>query len=216
MAENEHGRIIAAEARAVLAPVGFRRKGRSRVWLADHGFWLGAVEFQPSGFSKGSYCNVAVHWLWGLTIGLTYDYGFHRVGSFAPFNDPEIFRDRVAAMALAAAQSAERHQAMFKTLGAAAAVLAQDEHTLANPSGWEAFHAGVACGLVGDKRTAQLMFDRVCASDDRDFDWIKDRRSKAEQLITALGDRALFWREAQTLLDAQRNHFGLVPYTLTE
>ncbi len=62
---NEHGRIIAAVAKSALAPLGFRRKGASRVWLADHGFWLDVVEFQPSGFSKGSYCNVAVHWLWG-------------------------------------------------------------------------------------------------------------------------------------------------------
>ena len=31
-----HDRIIADAAKAALGPLGFRRKGRSRVWLADH------------------------------------------------------------------------------------------------------------------------------------------------------------------------------------
>lgn len=32
----------------VLAPLGVRRRSRSRTWLDDHGWWLGIVEFQPS------------------------------------------------------------------------------------------------------------------------------------------------------------------------
>jgi hypothetical protein len=52
---DEHGRIIATAAKETLGPLGFYRKGRSRVWLCDHGFWLGVVEFQPSGFAKGGH-----------------------------------------------------------------------------------------------------------------------------------------------------------------
>src|SRR5687767_12866016 len=77
MAEPEHSKIIAQAAKEVLAPLGFRRSGRSRLWLADHGYWLGVVEFQPSGFSKGSYLNVAAHWLWRPPPHvMTFDY-FH-------------------------------------------------------------------------------------------------------------------------------------------
>jgi hypothetical protein len=53
-----HDRIIADAAKAALGPLGFKRKGRSRTWLADHGWWLTVVEFQPSAWSKGSYLNV--------------------------------------------------------------------------------------------------------------------------------------------------------------
>ncbi|TGQ53638.1 DUF4304 domain-containing protein [Mesorhizobium sp. M1C.F.Ca.ET.193.01.1.1] len=63
MADSEHGRIIASQAKIALQPAGFRRNGRSRVWIADRGFWLSVVEFQPSSWSKGTYLNVAVHWL---------------------------------------------------------------------------------------------------------------------------------------------------------
>ncbi|WP_352820518.1 DUF4304 domain-containing protein [Mesorhizobium sp. M0898] len=65
MADSEHGRIIASQAKIVLKPAGFQRKGKSRIWIADRGFWLSVVEFQPSSWSKGTYLNVAVHWLWG-------------------------------------------------------------------------------------------------------------------------------------------------------
>ncbi|MBO0772648.1 MAG: hypothetical protein J2P35_14415 [Actinobacteria bacterium] len=46
----EVGEIIAEVAGQVLAPLGVRRRGRSRTWLDDHGWWLGIVEFQPSSW----------------------------------------------------------------------------------------------------------------------------------------------------------------------
>jgi hypothetical protein len=48
----------------VLRPLGLQRKGRSRVWFDDHGWWVGVVGFQPSRFSRGSYLNVGAMWLW--------------------------------------------------------------------------------------------------------------------------------------------------------
>jgi len=53
-----HSKIIADAAKRNLAPIGLTRKGRSRVWLDDRGWYVTVVEFQPSGFSKGSYLNV--------------------------------------------------------------------------------------------------------------------------------------------------------------
>ena len=213
---NEHGRIIAAAAKSALAPLGFHRKGASRVWLADHGFWLDVVEFQPSGFSKGSYCNVSVHWLWGMTPALTFDYGFRRVGSFAQFNSTDAFSQSVAEMARAAVGFVERHRAVFVSLPVTAAHLSGRDLTDGGPGGWDAFHAGVACGLARDDSTARRMFDRVGESDSRNLDWVNERREKVERLAAVLGDHAAFRHEVQALLDAQRALFKLVPFTLPE
>ena len=57
MKQNLHGRLIAAAAKRHLSPLGCRRKGQSRFWSADHGFYQIGIEFQPSGWSKGSYLN---------------------------------------------------------------------------------------------------------------------------------------------------------------
>lgn len=59
-----HSKIIAAAAKAELAPVGFERKGQSRLWFADHGSWLNVVEFTPSRWSKSVSLMNAAHWLW--------------------------------------------------------------------------------------------------------------------------------------------------------
>jgi len=213
---NEHGKIIAAAAKSVLAPLGFKRKGVSRVWLSDHGYWLDVVEFQPSGFSKGTYCNVAVHWLWAITPALTFDYGAHRVGSFAQFNDADVFSQSVSAMAHAAAKAVERHRSIFASLPSTAAHLSRLENTKADRGGWHAFHAGVVCGLMQHDATARLMFDRVSASDVRDLGWVNERRSTVERLMAALGDPVAFRNKVQELVNAQRDSFKLGPFTLPE
>src|SRR5262245_59350224 len=60
---EDHNRVIDAEARQILKPLGLARKGKSRVWLDDHGWWLIQVEFQPGAWSRGSYLNVGVNWM---------------------------------------------------------------------------------------------------------------------------------------------------------
>src|SRR6266513_2483077 len=48
-----------------LGPLGFKRKGRSRIWLADRGWWLLVIEFQPSSSRRGAtYLNVGEQHLW--------------------------------------------------------------------------------------------------------------------------------------------------------
>jgi len=60
----DHNRDIAKAARAALGSIGCVRRGRSRTWLDDRGWWVGVIEFQPSSWSKGSYLNVGASFLW--------------------------------------------------------------------------------------------------------------------------------------------------------
>jgi hypothetical protein len=64
--QNEHGRLIAAAAKAALLPLGCRRIGQSRVWYSDERFWAVSIEFQPSAWRKGSYLIVGVTLFWYL------------------------------------------------------------------------------------------------------------------------------------------------------
>ena len=57
---QDHNRVIDAEARQALKPLGLYRKGKSRVWYDDHGWWLIQVEFQPSAWSRGCHLNVGI------------------------------------------------------------------------------------------------------------------------------------------------------------
>ena len=64
MNEQNHNKIIMKAAREVLAPNGLLQKGQSRIWLDDNGWFFAVVEFQPSGWEKGTFLNVGMHYLW--------------------------------------------------------------------------------------------------------------------------------------------------------
>ncbi len=217
MGENEHGRIIATQARSALSSLGFRRKGKSRLWLSDHGYWLGVVEFQPSSFSKGTYCNVSVHWLWSLGDFLSFDYGLERVGSYAEFTDIEGFGKNVGKMALDAGRLAAVHAEKLTSLNAAAALMARREELLTGqgrPGDWGTFHAGVACGLVDDRAKARPMFERLLSKGDGAFNWELDRASLVRRLLVALDRHDEFQAMIQNLIDLRRRGEKLAPYVL--
>ena len=71
----DHNKLIAEVAKQTLLPAGLKRKGKSRLYYDDNGWWCTIVEFQPSGFSKGSYLNVGICWLlyeqdyWSFNVG---------------------------------------------------------------------------------------------------------------------------------------------------
>jgi hypothetical protein len=46
-----------------------KQKGRSRLWYDDHQWRAYLIEFQPSAWSKGTYCNVGLMWLWDPVVG---------------------------------------------------------------------------------------------------------------------------------------------------
>src|SRR5205085_1650054 len=93
--QHPHTKLLNAAAREILRPLGLVQNGRSRTWLDDQRWWLGVVEFQPSGFTRGSYLNVGINWLWNVKDWLSFDFG-HRVdlpseGEFVSYESNEQF-----------------------------------------------------------------------------------------------------------------------------
>src|SRR4051794_39139422 len=70
-----HSKLLTAAAREVLGPMGLVQIGRSRIWLDDQTWWLCAVEFQPSSWSRGTYLNVGCCWLWHVKDYVSFDLG---------------------------------------------------------------------------------------------------------------------------------------------
>ncbi len=49
-----HDKIIANAAKAALRPLGFQRKGQSRLWFFDHSWSFAVAEFQPSSWRNAA------------------------------------------------------------------------------------------------------------------------------------------------------------------
>lgn len=199
-----HDRIIADAAKAGLGPLGFKRKGRSRTWLADHYWWLTVVEFQPSAWSKGSYLNVAAHWLWSEAGTLSFDFG-GRVAEHIEYLSDAQFAPAAAQLAQIAVIEAKRLTDTFKSLSATAKVLLEATQTNSGQShlhpGWGNYNAGVAAALVGRMDDAKEMFTRITGSP---FTPGSVLQLEAQRRAALLSDPGAFREEVISLIERQR------------
>lgn len=157
-----HSKIIAQVAKETLAPLGIFQKGRSRTWIADHGWWIVVIEFQPSGFSKGSYLNVGAMWLWHEKDYFTFDSGNEegcRIAKFVQYVDEEQFRSEVVKLADAAKIETLRLRGHFSSIRDAARHLPGQARRNENP--WTELGAAIALGYVGKTFRARWLFKRI-------------------------------------------------------
>lgn len=198
---SDHGNIIADAAKLALQPLGFQRKGRSRTWIADHGWWLNVVEFQASGWTKGSYVNVAAHWLWSIGGFLSFDYG-GRIAGFEEYANDVQFQPSARKLAQTAAEEARKLTHAFGSVAMTADVLLIHEasvHVEARGS-WSTYNAGIAAALAGRETDAATMFQ-----------WVTDQRVKpaAERLARLLSEPAELKDKVESLIVRQRKALKL-------
>ncbi|RZJ03241.1 MAG: hypothetical protein EON89_12400 [Brevundimonas sp.] len=194
-----HDVILAKAAKETLGPLGFKRKGRSRTWLLDRNWWLLVVEFQPSGWSKGSYLNVSAHWLWTGNDFISFDFG-GRVLEFVGYETDAQFTPLAQALAERAGEEAQKLMGMFSSIGATAEFLLSDE-ALARPHpSWRHYHAGVAAALVGNAPVAAALFGAIVHDD------LKD---KAEAMARLLDDLSVFKAAILSLIAQHRDVLSL-------
>lgn len=156
-----HNAQLAKAAKKHLGPIGMKRKGQSRLWFKDNGWWLGVVEFQPSSWSKGSYLNVAAMWLWNAKDYWSFDEG-GRVETFHEFKDADQFADVADNLATRARDEVLALSQRFSSLAVVAAHLARNSDE--NP--WHSYHAAMAALAIGDIEHAQKRFRTLLAFKD--------------------------------------------------
>ena len=210
---QDHNRILTTAARASLPRLGFWQKGRSRVWLADRGFWLSVVEFQPSGFGKGSYLNVAAHWLWSHTPNsLSFDYTIMSGKPWIPFENVAQFETGVAELVERAVEESKALKSKIIDVQAVASLLVEHHDTYDSAGcagGWPAFNAAVAAGVVGDMANARSLFDKANESIGA---WRADMQALIIPYGDALRDAATFETFITQRINANRTAWGLDPW----
>lgn len=208
MTATDHNLHISRAARAALRPIGCVQKGRSRIWLDDQRWWVTVVEFQPSGWSKGSYLNVGACWLWHARDHFTFDDG-HRVDGFQSATDLEDFEGAMAGMAARAREEVLKFRGRFPTVGAVA------DHLQAKAAGscnvWDHFHAGVASGLAGRPSEAERHLRAASGAEQRDAEWVRRVKLDCERLLPLARDPAVFRRHIANDVSAVRVALKLPP-----
>ncbi|MGO9769510.1 MAG: hypothetical protein ACLPSW_08140 [Roseiarcus sp.] len=205
--QNEHGRLIAAAAKAALAPIGCVRRGQSRVWISDQRYWAIMIEFQPSGFSKGSYLNVGASWLWYERPGLAFNVGYRVAGAgFISFENSEQFRPLIETMAAQAAEAVLALRAKFASI----AMISRFLNGEANRQPSDLFGAAVAAGLNHELELSRKRFHEMLSYPVVD-EWRVKRHAEAAALLALLDDTAQFRAAVRRTIDARRRQARLPP-----
>ena len=180
---SDHGRLITGAAKKILAPLGCKQKGRSRLWYDDQLWWVGVVEFQPSAWARGSYLNVGAMWLWSVKDYWSFDDGY-RVDSFKEFRNQDQFSEASEKLAGLAASEVVALRQKFHSVSATSALLSQkDKRTI-----WDRYHAGVSLALAGDLHLAQAEL-QAAQGDPEHAQWVTDLKAKCTALSSALTSR---------------------------
>lgn len=188
-----------------MLPLGCKQIGHSRKWITDQRFWVILIEFQPSSYSKGSYLNVGVSWLWYAKDYWSFDLGY-RVEGFTGFRDEHQFAMVAEKLARRAAEEVDRLRNKFASLADVARELAPKSDAQA----WPIYHAAVAAGLMGDTANAARLFHRLMR-ETTIAEWHKRLQSESAELAHTLPDRARFREAVLSVIQHSRALHGLPP-----
>ncbi|MEU8833698.1 hypothetical protein [Streptomyces sp900116325] len=205
-------RLVAAAARTRLRPLGIRRRGQSRLWLDDHGWWLALVEFPSPSWSQGSGLHVGAMWLWQDLDHFAFNVS-ERLSGTEDYRSDEQFSPMAEDLALRAQTHVQKLRDQFPDVESVAS------HLAAQPVRrgwfWELWNAGVAAALVGDVPLAQQRFAAVL-DEESIAPWMDDAQQTTRELLSMVHDRDAVKGWALSRIDSCRHRLRLTPESLAK
>jgi hypothetical protein len=209
---NERTRILREAGREIFAPLGVRQIGSGRHWVNDHGWWIVNVEFQPSGFAKGTYLNVGAQWLWRPFPSFAFEYGDpirvrfmtqKKPQDFAPFESKGQFDVDVRNLARVGAVEIMKLDETFRTVESSLRAWRRGRDHLA-------YHLAVASGLTNRPREARDYF-RLARLKDPEHDWQRAANVLMEELNELVADQQAFRARISEIVHTEREVLKLEP-----
>ena len=190
---SEPSRILSSEAKSILAPLGLKQKGRSRIWLDDHGWWVGVVEFQPSSWSQGSYLNVGCWLLWEVKDHISFDLG-GRLEPHVRFIEQDRFRPEAKRLVIRAGEEIRRWRISLRTVASLASHYKEQNGEKQPPvqDFYAQLNAAITNGLIGDTKLANSLFSQIEPETSADYPWLNAQKQRATRMRNLTSDPDAF------------------------
>jgi len=169
------------------------------------------IEFQPSGFEKGSYLNVGAQWLWRPFPSFAFEYGDpirvrlmsdKNPDQFVSFESQEQFGTTVRNLARAGAAQITNLRASFATVDASLRAWRREKDRFA-------YHLGVAYGLTNRAREAREHFGAARVKDP-EHEWQRADNRMIDELNELVGDSEAFRARITKIIQNERDTLKLV------
>lgn len=200
MRQLEHSKIINQVARQILKPQGLERKGQSRIWLDDNGWYTTVVEFQPHSGTQATYLNVGVNFHWYIQDHWSFDIGF-RETKRVDFSNIEQFTPEVEKIARLALDKVVSYRQSLQNIDTATQTILHHEFTSENL--WGSYHKGIICGLTGNLNGLNKYFDRLLKFEDY-APFVVELKERTKKLKDLSADRDRFKQAITDIISATR------------
>jgi hypothetical protein len=172
--------IINQEAAKHFKPYGIKRKGQSRFYLADHGWFLILVEFQPSDHGKGTYLNIGINFNWNLQDYFSFDIG-HRENKFIEFVNEKQFSEAINELCKKAIEKVNEYRRNFKDIKNAERFIMKYKYH--SDEIWGNYHRGIVSGLLGKNANMNKYFNKILKINEKVCaEWVLEFKNTVKQI----------------------------------
>ncbi len=181
-------KIIKKFAQENLEPLGFTQLKNSRTWFLNKSSYLIVVCFDSSGFSKGTYINVGINFLWNPKDYISFDFYLgksNRITEFLEYQTDEQFTRELNNSSKIVLEVIHKYLAIT------------DESELSNlitinnadvsNGDWLIFHKAVLEGLNENIENSKILFQKLISYDTQsDIPWNKNRLRESLELLACI------------------------------
>jgi|LakMenEpi03Aug12_release.lakeMendotaPanAssembly.Ray.scaffolds.fasta_scaffold559819_1 hypothetical protein len=174
----DHNKLLTKIAKARFKQTSIRQKGQSRMFLQDNFWYTTLIEFQPSGYDKGTFLNIGVDFNFYPRDHFTFSFG-NREKEFIKFESQAQFENAVNSLCELTLKRTSEIQSQLATYSNATATL---KKTFNPTNSWQNFDLGIITALSGDKTNAKILLEKVI-SGNCGYEWEKDRKEFTVKLL---------------------------------
>lgn len=185
MTPPDHSKIINKTAKKVLEPYGIKQKGKSRIWLDDHGWYTTVIEFQPFNGRQGTTLNVGVNFNWYEQVYFSFDISFRQEVDFVDYEGNEDhFSKEVEKICKIALNKVLEYRENLQNIHKAKPFILN--HTYTSENIWGSYHKGTICGLTNDLVEQNHYYQKLL-QESHPVAWLNELKDRVNLLIADSG-----------------------------
>jgi hypothetical protein len=179
MENLEYNKIIKTIATKLLKPYGIKKKGQSRLFIDDNGWFLIIIEFKPHKYKRGTFLNIGINFNWYFNDYFSFDIG-NREKDFIEYNNTEKFTEEINRLCEYSIEIIIGYRTKLKNINTSEKIILENNYT--SDSLWGNYHRGIISGLNGKINNLHKYFNKLLNEPDNNIEWIKELQKTTKEL----------------------------------
>ncbi|WDF75388.1 hypothetical protein PQ469_15970 [Mucilaginibacter sp. KACC 22773] len=204
----DHNKLLKKITKQRLSTYGIVQKGTSRTFLKDHGWYTIVIEFQPSGFGKGTYLNVGVDLNFYPQQHLSFSYDY-RQKEFREAKNEDQYTEIVIDFCNFAIKKTQKLETDFSDIGTAIETVKKSD----SKELWNKYNLAILYGLMGNLPKSRRLLNEI-REKKYQYDYEFERQKVVISILTCMDEFEPFINKIQDIITQTRALKKLPVYTL--